>query len=205
MICFFGGRAGLWPPLQNTVGRLTPRPPELLAILSKTFSDPARLTPAMLARADASVAGLGQQVSPARIIRTGIAVAYLDRLSPCREPLQRAIQHGREGGAVTSAIEALFLLGQDAFHTGRWDEAQQLIDEGLQLCDTHGYDLLTWPGRLTAALLAAARGDFGEATDTARDMDAWAAPRRAGIISAYASPHPQPHRPGPRRLRDRLR
>ena len=45
----------------------------------------------MLARADASVAGLGQQVSPARIIRTGIAVAYLDRLSQCREPLQRAI------------------------------------------------------------------------------------------------------------------
>src|SRR6201989_3022882 len=96
--------------LQDAVDRPTPRPPELLAILSKTFSDPARLTPAMMARADASVAGLGQQVSPARIIRTGIAVAYLDRLSYCREPLQRAIQHGREGGAVTSAIEALFLL-----------------------------------------------------------------------------------------------
>jgi len=187
MICFFGGRADLWPPLQNAVDRLIPRPPELLAILSKTFSDPARLTPAMLARADASVADLDQQVSPARIIRTGIAVAYLDRLSSCREPLQRAIQHGREGGAVTSAIEALFLLGQDAFHTGRWDEAQQLIDEGLQLCDTHGYHLLTWPGRLTAALLSAARGDSKQATDTARDMDAWAGPRRAGIVGAYAA------------------
>jgi DNA-binding CsgD family transcriptional regulator len=187
MICFFGGRAELWLPVQDIVDRLKPRPPELLAILVKTFSDPARLTPAMLARADASVAGLGQQVSPARITRTGIAVAYLDRLAQCREPLQRAIQHGREGGAVTSAIEALFLLGQDAFHTGRWDEAGQLVDEGLQLCDTHGYDLLTWPGRLTAALLAAARGDFQEATDTAREMDAWATPRRAGIIGAYAS------------------
>jgi len=187
MICFFGGRADLWPPLRSTVDRLIPRPPELLAILSATFSDPARLTPAMLARADASVASLGRQVSPARITRTGIAVAYLDRLSACREPLQRAIQHGREGGAVTSAIEALFLLGQDAFHTGRWDEAQRLVDEGLQLCDTHGYDLLTWPGRLTAALLAAARGDLAKATDTATDMDAWATPRRAGIIGAYAS------------------
>jgi hypothetical protein len=49
-------------------------------------------------RADASVASLGQHVSPARITRTGIAVAYLDRLSQCREPLKRAIQHGREGG-----------------------------------------------------------------------------------------------------------
>jgi DNA-binding CsgD family transcriptional regulator len=187
MICFFGGRAELWPPVRSIVDRLSPRPPELLAILSATFSDPARLTPAMLARADASVAELGQQVSPARITRTGIAVAYLDRLSACREPLQRAIQHGREGGAITSAIEALFLLGQDAFHTGRWDEAQRLVDEGLQLCAAHGYELLTWPGRLTSALLAAARGDCQQAIDTAREMDAWAAPRRAGIIGAYAS------------------
>ena len=187
MICFFGGRAELWPPVLAIVDRLSPRPPELLAILSATFSDPARLTPAMLARADASVAELGQQVSPARIIRTGIAVAYLDRLSACREPLQRAIQHGREGGAITSAIEALFLLGQDAFHTGRWKEAQELVDEGLALCASHGYDLLAWPGRLTSALLAATRGDCQEAIDTAREMDVWAAPRRAGIIGAYAS------------------
>lgn len=187
MICFFGGRAELWPPLQSIIERLSPRPPELLAILSATFSDPARLTAAMLARADASVASLGQQVSPARITRTGIAVAYLDRLSACREPLQRAVQHGREGGAITSAIEALFLLGQDAFHTGRWREAQELVDEGLQLCAAHGYDLLAWPGRLTSGLLAATRGDCQQAIDIARDMDAWAAPRRAGIIGAYAS------------------
>ncbi|WP_433243469.1 ATP-binding protein [Actinomadura nitritigenes] len=187
MICFFGGRGELWPPLRTTVDHLTPRPPELLAILSHTFSDPARLTPGMLARADASIAELRHHVSPARILRTGIAVTYLDRLSHCREPLQRAIQHGREGGAITSAIEALFLLAQDAFHTGRWDEAHHHVDEGLRLCDAHGYHLLAWPGRLTAALLAAARGDTRAAIGTARAMDAWAAPRRAGIVSAYAA------------------
>ncbi|GAB3659711.1 LuxR family transcriptional regulator [Actinocorallia lasiicapitis] len=187
MVCFFGGRADLWPPLLDAVDRFRPRPPELLAILSRTFSDPVRLTPEMLARADAAVASLDHEVSSARIIRTGTAVAYLDRLSRCREPLQRVIQHGREGGAVTSAIESLFLLGQDAFHTGRWDEARKLIDEGLELCDTHGYDLLTWPGRLIDALLAAARGDTRHAAATADDMDAWAGPRRAGIIGAYAS------------------
>ena len=47
--------------------------------------------------------------------------------------------------------------------------------------------MLVWPGRLTVALLAAARGDSQAATDTARAMDAWAAPRRAGIVGAYAS------------------
>jgi DNA-binding CsgD family transcriptional regulator len=186
MICFFGGRADLWAPAEDTLDHLVPQPPELLAILSKTFGDPARLTQSMLARADASVASLDQQTSPARIIRTGIAVSYLDRLYQCHEPLQRAIQHGREGGAITSAIEALFLLGQDAFHTGRWDEAGRLVDEGLELCVTHGYDLMAWPGRLTAALISAARGDFGQASELAREMDAWATPRRAGIIGAYA-------------------
>ncbi|MGW0593980.1 ATP-binding protein [Streptosporangium sp. NPDC002607] len=186
MVCFFGGRADLWPPLHEAIDRLRPRPPGLLVILSHAFGDPARLTPDMLARADAAVASVSDEVSSARIIRTSIAVAYLDRLSPCHDVLQRVIQHGREGGAVSSAIEALFLLGQDAFHTGRWDEAQRLVDEGLRLCEAHGYDLLTWPGRLTGALLAAARGDVRKAASTARDMDAWAAPRRAGIIGAYA-------------------
>lgn len=116
-----------------------------------------------------------------------MAVAPLDRLPACREALRRVVRHGREGGAGTSAIEALFLLAQDAFHTGRWDEARQLSDEGLELCRTHGYDLLSWSGRLTGALLAAARGDFEAAADTARDMDAWAAPRRVGIVNSYAS------------------
>jgi hypothetical protein len=47
MICFFGGRADLWPPLENAVDRLVPRPPELLAILSKTFTSRAALRDAL--------------------------------------------------------------------------------------------------------------------------------------------------------------
>jgi hypothetical protein len=74
----------------------------------------------MLARAGASVADLGQQVRPARIIRTGMAVAHLDLLSPCRERLQHAIQHGREGGAVTSAIEALLLIQRRVHDRPPW-------------------------------------------------------------------------------------
>ncbi|MEV8638438.1 AAA family ATPase [Streptosporangium sp. NPDC051023] len=187
MVCFVGGRADLWPPFLAAVDRLRPRPPELLAILSRTLSDPVRLAPGMLIRVDAAIAALDQEANSARIVRTGMALAYLDRLSHCREPLQRVIQDGREGRAVTSAVEALFLLAQDAFHTGRWEEAQELVDEGLKLCDVHGYDLLSWPGRLTDALLAAARGNYEHAIDTAHAMDTWARSRRAGIVTAFAS------------------
>jgi DNA-binding CsgD family transcriptional regulator len=187
MICFFGGRAELWTPFQSALGRLLPRPPELLAVLGATFSDPARLTPPMLERLDASIAGLTRQGSPARIVRTGIAAAYLDRLAGCREGLWRAVHHGREGGAVTSAIEALFLLGQDAYHAGQWEHAQQVVDEGLKLCEAHGYKLLTWPGMLITALLAATRGDCATVTALAGQMNGWAAPRRARAVQMYAA------------------
>ncbi|MGX9890924.1 hypothetical protein [Streptomyces sp. NPDC002276] len=139
------------------------------------MGDPVRHTPHTLARVAAAATALGHEVGSAAIVRTATAVAYPDRLAGCREPLQRVVRHGREGGALTSAIQALLLLAQDAFHTGRWEKVRQLADEGVELCRTHGYDLLAWSGQLTGALLAAARGDFDAATDTGRDMDAWAA------------------------------
>ena len=46
---------------------------------------------------------------------------------------------------MTSAIEALFLLGNDAYFGGRWDEVPALTDEGLALCQTHDYPCCTGP------------------------------------------------------------
>ena len=46
----------------------------------------------------------------------------MDRLPHYRDPLWRAVQHGREGGAVTSAIEALLLLSAAGWLTGTWDD-----------------------------------------------------------------------------------
>jgi hypothetical protein len=136
MVSFFGGRAELWAAFHAAVERLRPRPPHLLLILARTFSDPARLARPVLGQLDAAIDGLHTETSPARIVRTAIAGSYLDRIGGCRKPLWRAVRHGREGGAVTSAIEALFLLGNDAYFTGRWDDVQVLTDEGLALCQT---------------------------------------------------------------------
>jgi hypothetical protein len=80
LVCFFGGRPQLWQPFDAAISRLRPRPPELLGILAKTFSDPVRLALPVLGRLDALIAGLSQETIPARIMRTGIAAAYLDRL-----------------------------------------------------------------------------------------------------------------------------
>ena len=111
MVSFFGGRAELWPAFHAAGAALRPRPPRLLSILDGTFSDPARLALPVLGRLDEAIGGLRTQTSPARIVRTAIAGSYLDRIGSyldrivgCREPLWRAVRHGREGGAVTYAI-----------------------------------------------------------------------------------------------------
>ena len=70
---------------------------------------------------------MSRETIPARIVRTGIAAAYLDRLADCRTPLWQVVRDGREGGAITSAIEALFLLGNDAFFSGQWEQAAQVV------------------------------------------------------------------------------
>jgi DNA-binding CsgD family transcriptional regulator len=185
MVSFFGGRLELWDAFHAAFDRLRRRPPQLLSILARTFSDPAWLAWPAIADLDAAIAGLQTETSPARIVRTAIAGSYLDRIRYCREPLRRAIRHGREGGAVTSAIEALFLLGNDAYFGGRWDEIPALTDEGLSLCQTHNYPLLRWPGIFLQALVASNRGDHATSRRLTGDMSRWASPRRAGIVTAY--------------------
>ena len=187
MICFFGGRAELWDPLHAALDRLDPEPPELLAILVQTFGDPVRADAAMLERLDRQVDNLGAEPTPARAVRVCTAGAYVDRLPRCRPTLRRVVAVGREGRAITSAIEALFLLGNDAFFSGRWDELRAATSEGLSLCDEYGYRLLRWPGLFLQALLAAARGDEATAREAADDMTRWANPRRAGLVKHYAS------------------
>ncbi|MEU0556712.1 AAA family ATPase [Dactylosporangium sp. NPDC006015] len=186
MVCFFAGRAEFWPDFHTAVERLKPRPPRLLSVLAGTFSDPARAAPPVLDLLVEAVAQLHKENSPARIVRTAIAGSFLDRIGDCREPLWRAVRHGREGGAVTSAIEALALLANDAYFAGRWDEVQTLTAESLDLCRTHNYRLLRWPGLFLQALVAAARGEEFAARAAVQEMTRWAAPRRVGVVTWYA-------------------
>lgn len=187
MVCFFGGRPELWPAFHTALDRLRPRPPRLLGILGATFTDPVRLAAPALPELDAAIDGLHLQTSPARIVRTAVAGSYLDRIGGCADALRRAVRHGREGGAVTSAIEALFLLANDAWFTGRWEELDALVDEGLALCDRHGYRLFRWTGLLLRALVAAARGDQPGSTAITAEMAGWAATRQVGTVAGYAS------------------
>ncbi len=185
LICFFGGRASLWEPFHVAVGRLTPRIPTDLLLCSYTFADPVEAGSAALDQLEAAIAGLRDEVDPTYIVRIGIAATYVDRLAGCREALWRVVKDGREGGAVASSINALILVAVDDYATGRWDEAEQLLDEALRLCETHGYRLLGWPGQFVSALLAASRGDNDTMQALTDNMAQSATPRGALTVQQY--------------------
>ena len=186
-VCYFGGRAELWAPFGQALGRLTPDVPELLALLSATFADPARTALTELGRIDAAVAALTDETDTVRVARIGLTCMFVDRLSGCRSALWRMLRDGRNGGAVTLSLHALSLLGLDHFMTGEWDVMQAFADEHVGLCRAHNYRLLECLGLYMQAMLAAARGGDVTATMLTDQMTRWAIPRRAGMILRLAA------------------
>jgi ATP/maltotriose-dependent transcriptional regulator MalT len=90
------------------------------------------------------------------------------------------------GGAVTSAINALVLLARDDFPAGRWDQAEQLVNEAIQMCEQLDYPLLARSACLVHALLAAARGNEDQARELADQLLRWAVPRGIRWVQFYA-------------------
>jgi len=186
-VCLYGGRPELWEPFDAAMAR-TPSPlPDILDLWSKTMADPVRKGAAALGQLTAAIADLGTETDPTRIERIATAGVFVDRIGDCRDALWRVVRDGREGGAIASAINALMLLSLDAFQTGRWDEVQDLTGEGLELCERHGYRLLTWPLLYSKALFAAASGDDRTTRNLTDQIDNWAAPRGVRAVRWYAS------------------
>jgi len=183
LVCSFGGRPGLWEPFYAA---LAPQPPTVLYLWMHTFADPAHAAVPALGTLDDAIARLADEADPVQIVRIGMAADYVDRLAGCREALRQVIRDGREGGAVASAINAMMLLCFDAFRAGQWDEAERLAEEGLGLCQAHGYRLLAWLLQYGQALLAAARGDYDTAEQLTDEITRWAGPRGGRAVQAYA-------------------
>ncbi len=184
-VCIYGARADLWPPLDAAISRLRPYTPPVLGLLVRVLGDPARADPADIDLLEAEIAGLADETDPTRIERIATVALFLDRATPCRAALWRLVRSGRDGSAVASAINAMMVLCIDDFAAGRWPEAGQLAEEGLRLCESHGYELLAAPFRLGQALLAAARGDDPAVRRLTAGISAWAAPRGVRAVQFY--------------------
>ncbi|MGV9935227.1 helix-turn-helix transcriptional regulator [Streptomyces olivaceoviridis] len=159
MICWLAGREDFWPPLYAAIDRLRPHPPELLRLVSGILPDAARTSPADQRRLAELIDLPYERRAPQQLVRIHAAAIYLDLLGGCRSQAWHLVESARAGGAVRSGLSALLHLGLDDFAAGRWEEAEQLADEGLALSAANGYAFASWFFHLHKALLAAVRGD----------------------------------------------
>ncbi|MFJ3672541.1 ATP-binding protein [Streptomyces sp. NPDC090106] len=178
LLCWYGGDPKLWQPLQSYVDRLTPEPPELLWVVTRTFGDAARTGQAALPRLTELISTVGDD--PTRVIRVGTAAVFPDRLGDFRWATRRLVEQGRTGTApVRRHLGALMHLGLDYFHLGRWDDAAQLAAEGLTLCEEHDYRFYAWYFQYIQAVVCGAQGDGETSAALTEGIVRWAMPRGA--------------------------
>ncbi len=186
LVCLYGGDQSLWPAFEAVMARShgIPVPVDLC---SKTFIDPAHAGPSALEALEFAIQALADEADLGVIVRIGMAASYVDRLEGCRAALWRVVDDGRRGGAVRSALTAMILLGRDDLVSGRWDETEQLVDEVMERCETHGYRTPTWWGAYLQGIVAAARGDVQRTHDLAEALVQACAPRglRLGLQWAW--------------------
>ncbi|WP_260609275.1 helix-turn-helix transcriptional regulator [Streptomyces sp. WAC 01325] len=191
LLCWFAGRRELWEPVVAAIDRLTPEVPDLLWILSRTFPDPARTGQAAAEVLDAMLADLHAGSDPTRIARLGTASVYLDRLAGAREGNWHLVHEGRQGHAAARRYAAALMhLCHDTFHTGQWETMAELADEGLRLCDDHGYRFFAWYFRYMRSLHATVRGDHVTSQAMTDELVRWSAIRGARGVEWFAV-HPR--------------
>ncbi|MGW4799410.1 LuxR C-terminal-related transcriptional regulator, partial [Nonomuraea sp. NPDC004297] len=186
LVCWWGGRAELWAPFTEMVGRLTPAPPPVLALAAQTFPDPARTGAAAPAYFGEVRELLRRTPDPTVLVRGATASVYIDRVGELKDRLWTLVGSGREGvGPVRRHLGALMHLCMEDFLTGEWEEAQQLVAEGMTLCEA-GYPFFSWYFQYNQVLLHGARGE-AEAGDALADrMLSWATRRGVGGAAAFA-------------------
>ena len=185
-VCYFGGRAGLWHDFDRQLARM-PEPPAPLRLEVALLRDPARTGAAATGALDEAVAGLASVSDPLHITRVTVAACYAERLPACRPALDLVAAAARDGGALAPGIDAVFQLGIDGFLTGRWDETERLVAEGLDWAERTGFALLRCPGHWLRALVAAGRGRYDRVAELTTSLRRWAAPRGAMAFARYAA------------------
>ena len=186
-VCIYGGSADLWPPFYAALARTTSELPLSLSLWVSTLADPARASVDDVRRVQSAMALVERDPDSLELWRVAASGLYIDQLEHARAGLWRVVEDGRSGRAVTTAINSLTLLQFDAYFSGRWDDAQHLAEEALELCEVHGYRLVSWPVRYGQALVAACRGQYETSASLTAAITQWAEPRRVRSTLAYAS------------------
>jgi DNA-binding CsgD family transcriptional regulator len=175
-----------WQLLKTAMARFEPATLTPIRLCYDAYVDPTRGSDALRKDLADAFAALPADAAPWELIPLAFAAVAMDALSDHRYLISRMIERERDGGAVAMAIPALMLLCHDSYVHGRWDEAESLAQEGLDLATVHGYHF--WERQIRALLAsgAALRGDADLARTRSEETTTWAAPRGIEVTEAYA-------------------
>ena len=175
-----------WQLLKTTMARFEPASVTPIRLCYDAYVDPTSGSDALRKDLADAFAALPVDAAPWELIPLAFAAVAMDALSDPRYLVSRMIERERDGGAIAMVVPALMLLCHDSYVHGRWDEAEDLAQEGLDLAAAHGYHF--WERQIRALLAsgAALRGDAELARTRSEETTTWAAPRGIEVTEAYA-------------------
>ncbi|MER5792896.1 AAA family ATPase [Streptomyces sp. NPDC001980] len=175
-----------WKLLDTAMARFPAEAVTPFRLCYDAYVDPIRKSDAIREGLADAFAELPTDAAPWQIVPLGFAAVAMDALADHRCLLLRMIERERDGGAIGMVIPALLLLCQDSYVHGRWDEAERLAQEGLDLATAYGYQF--WEQQLRAVLAsgAALRGNADLARSRSEETTTWAAPRGMEVTEGYA-------------------
>jgi DNA-binding CsgD family transcriptional regulator len=179
-ISLFSASATLWQVTEQVVDELLEDLPAETLLYRDTWGDLLRHANGAgerLAHAFAAVSG-----EPWDIMRLAISAYFLDALGEYTPVLQRMVAREGDTGAITNVMTVLRLTVLDLTARGRWDEAEAVVERGVELSTRHGYRLSTYTFRAYQAQMLAERGATARSREIALEVDRWARPRGLGML-----------------------
>ncbi|MDX3235145.1 AAA family ATPase [Streptomyces sp. ME03-5709C] len=129
---------------------------------------------------------LAADSGPSRVLSTAQLAVFCDDLGSYREQVARAAQLTRTGGALADWAAATSFLALDAYQSGRWNEAEALLREGLEVAEECAYTLVACCMRYQLAVIEAGRGHGEAVRDLTDHVLAVAVPQGLGASQAVA-------------------
>ncbi|MDV9178983.1 LuxR family transcriptional regulator, partial [Streptomyces sp. W16] len=175
-----------WHLLKTALTRCEPTAATAIRLCYDAYVDPTHAPDALRKGLAEAFAALPADAAPWELIPLAFAAVATDALSDHRYLVLRMIERERDGGAIAMVVPALLLLCHDSYVHGRWDEAENLAQQGLDLAAAHGYHFWERQIRVLLASGAALRGDAELARARSEETTTWAAPRGIEVTEAYA-------------------
>ncbi|WP_084727396.1 helix-turn-helix transcriptional regulator [Rhodococcoides yunnanense] len=183
-ISLYSGDAALWVLTDEIVDRLSDRLDVDALLYRDALGDVARRGHTVGARLSAYRDGQTSR-EPWDVVHVSVSAYFVDRLADFRATVQHLFERDHDRGAVTNAMTMLHLLALDQIGSGDWAAAQRSVHIGVELATTHRNELFRYQFIAYDGFRAACAGDAVHARRCAAEVDAWAGPRRLGMLLGF--------------------